>query len=220
MLTCLALKQTSKALKRLHCQSDMEKCFFFPSLLNICRPSILPAGENGFSFGWCLCCKEPEYQFFTSRFLHVLLLRLAYTFPLAGNHTFHHNQTGCIVWENGISWDNEEGIRTVVELVDNQRILVLVSHRAASRPVECNKHHSAVIRLVLDLQQQFCPKCRKTNEYLIARSLLKNWTTDIEFPSDNDLFPIENVAKSMLLHKPYILSCNNDEFTNQKYTGI
>ena len=30
-------------------QCDMEKCFFFPSLLNICRPSILPAGENGFS---------------------------------------------------------------------------------------------------------------------------------------------------------------------------
>ena len=187
--------------------SDMENCFFFPTLLTICRPSILP-GENGYNFGWCLCCKKTEYQFFTSRFLHVLLLRLAYTFPLAsGNHyTFHHNQTGCIIWNNGISWENEEGIRTIVELIDNQRVVVLVSHRAASRPVECNKHHSAVIRLVLDLHDSNV----KTTEYLISHSLLKNWTIDIEFPSNNDLFPIENVAKSMLLHKPYILSCNNE----------
>ena len=48
--------------------------FFFPSLLNMCRPIILPS--DGFSFGWYLSCKPvPEYQFFTSRFLHVLLLR-------------------------------------------------------------------------------------------------------------------------------------------------
>ena len=59
---------------------------FFPSFLDIHRPSILP-NEEGFSFGWCLCCQNPDYQFFTSRFLHVLLLRLAYTFPLAcDNH--------------------------------------------------------------------------------------------------------------------------------------
>ena len=190
------------------CQSDMEKYFFFPSLLNSYHPHILPS-ENGYSFGWCLCCKELEYQFFTSRFLHVLLLRLAYTFPLPGDKSYLQNQTGCTVWKNGISWENEEGIRTVVELIDNQRVLVLVSHRTADRPVECNKHRSAVVRLVLDLQQQFCPNI-ETNEYLIARSLLKNWMTDIEFPCDNDLFPIENVTKSMLLHKPYILSRNND----------
>ena len=191
-------------------QRNTEKYFFFPSLLNMCRPIILPS--DGFSFGWYLSCKPvPEYQFFTSRFLHVLLLRLAYTFPLAcGNHdTFHRDQTGCNVWNNGISWENEEGIRTIVELIDNQRVLVLVSHKAASRPVECSKHHSAVIRLILDLQQQFCSNL-ETSEYLISHSLLRNWTTDIQFPSNKDLFSIENIAKSMLLHKPYILNCNNE----------
>ena len=194
-------------------QRNKEKYFFFPSLLNMCRPIIFPG--DGFSFGWYLSCKE--YQFFTSRFLHVLLLRLAYTFPLAGgNHdTFHHDQTGCNVWNNGISWENEEGIRTIVELIDNQRVLVLVSHKAASRPVECYKHHSAVIRLILDLQQQFCSNL-KTSEYLISHSLLRNWTIDIQFPSIKDLFPIENVAKSMLLHQPYIVSCNNETYEDFK----
>ena len=189
----------------------MEKFLFFPSLLNICRPNILLC-EEVFSFGWYLCCKAPDHHFFTSRFLHVLLLRLAYTFPLANGtqEIFHHNQTGCNVWNNGISWENEEGIRTIVEVIDNQKVLVLASHKSASRPVECNKHHCTVIRLILDLQQQFCPNV-ETAEYLISHSLLRNWTTVVQFqPAECDLFPIENVARSMLLDKPYIHSCNKE----------
>ena len=187
----------------------MKKFLFFPSLLNICRPNILLC-EEVFSFGWYLCCKAPDHHFFTSRFLHVLLLRLAYTFPLANDtqETFHHNQTGCNVWNNGISWENEEGIRTIVEVIDNQKVLVLASHKSASRPVECNKHHCAVVRLILNLQQQFCPNV-ETAEYLISHSLLRNWTTVVEIQPDKcDLFPIENVARSMLLDKPYIHNCN------------
>ena len=63
---------------------DVDKCvLFFPSILKLHRPSFLP--NQGFSFGWCLCCLDQEHQFFTSRFLHVLLLRLAYNFPLAND---------------------------------------------------------------------------------------------------------------------------------------
>ena len=192
--------------------SDVEECLlFFPSMLNIHQPCILP-NEEGYSFGWCLCCIDPEYQFFTSRFLHVLLLRLAYTFPLACETASSEiisslNQRRCTVWTNGIFWDNEEGIRTVVELTDhNQRVVVLISQKRESRPVECSKHHSAVIRLIRDLQQQFCPNV-ETAEYLISHSLLKNWPADGVCPCDNDLFPIENIARSMLLHTPYILNC-------------
>ena len=65
--------------------------------------------------------------FFTSRFLHVLLLRLAYTFSLAcDNHVeeFSHYQKGCIAWTKGISWENEEGIKTVVELISSTTVLI------------------------------------------------------------------------------------------------
>ena len=191
--------------------SNVEECFlFFPSLLDIHRPCILP-NEEGYSFGWCLCCLDPEYQFFTSRFLHVLLLRLAYTFPLAFDTPSEIisslNRRRCTVWTNGIFWDNEEGIRTAVELIDhNQCVVVLMSQKKESRPVECSKHRSAVIRLVRDLQQQLCPNV-ETAEYLISHSLLKNWPADGVRPCDNDLFPIENIARSMLLHTSYILSC-------------
>ena len=188
--------------------AEQEDCFlFFPSLLAIHQPnrpcSLLNEGK--FSFGWCLCCLDQENQFFTSRFLHVLLLRLAYTFPLACESSIVSppNQRQCTVWTNGIFWDNEEGISTVVELIDhNQRLVVMMSHRSGSRPVECSKHRSAVIRLILDLQQEFCSNV-ETAEYLISCSLLP---VDKVCPSDNDLLPIKNVARSMLLHTPYILN--------------
>ena len=76
-----------------------------------------------------------------------------------------------------------------------------MSHKTDSRPVEYTKHRSAVIRLVLDLQQQLCPNV-ETTEYLVSPSLLNNWSAAdwCACPSDKDLFPIENVAKSMLLY--------------------
>ena len=192
---------------------DVDKLFlFFPSLLGTRqqdqpnRPCILPKEEN-FSFGWCLCCVDPEYHFFTSRFLHVLLLRLAYTFPLACESSIPPplNQRRCSVWTNGIFWDNEEGIRTVVELIDHNRVVVLSSHKSGSRLVECSKHRSAVIRLILDLQQEFCSNV-ETDEYLICHNLLRNWPANDICLTDNGFLPIENIAKLMLLRTPYILN--------------
>ena len=181
-----------------------EFLLFFPCFLNTCRPNIVPS-DKGFSFGWCLCCRVPDYQFFTSRFLHVLLLRLASL--TSDEHSVPPQyQRRCTVWTNGISWDNDEGITTAVELVDyNRRVVVFVSSKTDSRQIEYNRHRSAVIRLVLDLQQQLCPSM-ETTQYLISHTLLKNSQTETAYPPDSALFPIKNVAKSMLLHKPYIVS--------------
>ena len=204
---CVNLSGSTTNLVTYSPSGDIEECFlFFPSLIDCCRPSSLP-GVSNFNFGWTICCRNPEHQSFTSRFLHVLLLRLAYTYPLADADN-SEMRSQCIVWTNGITWDNEKGIRTLVELIDyNQRVVVAMSHKTDSRPVECSKHRSAVIRLVLDLKQQICPSV-ETDEYLVSPSLLNNWSEAdwCASPSDNDLFPIENVAMSMFLHDEYILS--------------
>ena len=31
---------------------------------------------------------------------------------------------GCIAWTKGISWENEEGIKTVVELISSTTVLI------------------------------------------------------------------------------------------------
>ena len=46
---------------------------FFPSLVKEHRPGDLPSPK----FGWCLGCSDP-HLFFSNRFLHILLLRLAF----------------------------------------------------------------------------------------------------------------------------------------------
>ena len=190
-----------------------ESLFFFPCLLEIQRSCVLLPDEEGmFSnwFGWCLSCKHQKHCFFTSRFLHVLLLRLIGTFPLADRDataSAHRQQKRCTVWTNGVSWDNEEGIRTVVELIDqNQCVVVVMSHTEESRPLQCSKHRSAVIRLIRDLKKELFPQL-KVNEYLISSDdLLKNWPSEDMCLPDKVLCPMKNVANSMLLHNPWILS--------------
>ena len=184
---------------------DVELGLFFPSLLDVCRPDMLLSGK--FTFGWCLTCQDQQYQFFTSRFLHVLLLRLASTFPLAHARSSDFKKS-CNIWMNGISWDTAEGIRTVVEVIGNQCVLIAMAFSDKSRGLEYSKHRSAVIKLVLDLKQQLCSHI-DTNEYLINQPFLSKWPAGEMSPSVDDLLPMKNVCLSMLLHKPYIVTCAN-----------
>ena len=133
-----------------HAFGDTESYLFFPCLLSTCRPRTISATSEGeVSFGWCLSLKKTEHQFFTSRFLHVLLLRLSYTFPLAYVHSAQPLEYAkrCTVWVNGISWDNDEGIRTIVELIEhNQCVVVAMSHRAETRLVGVVAKSSGTVR--------------------------------------------------------------------------
>ena len=197
-------------------KSSTEVLLFFPSLLKAERPQALTSCEHELSqqvrFGWCLGCKDYEYQFLTSRFLHVLLLRLAYTFPLPSEkytktHNLHKIEPICTVWINGISWNNVDGIRTVVEVIQQNRWVVVTMYynKDITRPVKYSKHRSAVIRLVLELQKELSPDM-DTFECLISPSLLQQ--LPLEHLPESDLFPIKNVANCLLLNNPVILSCD------------
>ena len=173
---------------------------FFPSLVKEHRPCDLPSPR----FGWCLGCNEP-HQFFSNRFLHVLLLRLAFTFPLMSkNRSLSPSLCGperqCEVWQNGICWINDSGVSTIVEIVDlNRWVIVLVSEKTREAAQTC----SSVIRMILDLQHQLCSPLVTTCECLISPSLLDRYPFDV-LP-DTDLFDLPTVARSMLLHRKFLL---------------
>ena len=168
----------------------------FPSLVKEHRPDNLPSPR----FGWCLGCSDP-HQFFSNRFLHVLLLRLAFTFSLASKHlppssSLHGLERQCKVWQNGIIWKSGSGVSTIVEIVDRNRwVIVLVSEKSR----EAAETYSSVIRMILDLQQQLCSVV-STCECLISPSLLDRYPFDA-LP-DTDLFDLLSVARSMLLRQP------------------
>ena len=173
---------------------------FFPSLVKEHRPGDLDSPM----FGWCLGCSDP-HQFFSNRFLHVLLLRLAFTFPLASKErSLSPPQSGlerqCEVWQNGICWTNDSGVSTIVEIVDlNRWVIVLVSEKTREAAQTC----SSAIRMILDLQHQLCSPLVTTCECLISPSLLDRYPFDA-LP-DTELFNLPTVARSMLLHRKFLL---------------
>ena len=180
---------------------------FFPSLVKEHRPGDLSSPR----FGWCLGCSDP-HQFFSNRFIHVLLLRLAFTFPLTSkNRSLPRFLSGlerqCKIWRNGICWTNNSGVSTIVEIVDlNRWVIVLVSEKTREAAQTC----SSVIRMILDLQHQLCSAVT-TCECLISPSLLDHYPFDA-LP-DTDLFDLPTVARSMFLHDKLLL--DKKEGTNK-----
>ena len=198
--------------------SNEDQQLFFPALSNTVRPQsfnieIQKLSTQQLVSGWCLGCKDHKYQYFTARFLYTLIFRLSCTFPsfcenLSTSYSLHRLERKCTVWINGISWNNEDGIRTVVEVIQQNRwvVVTMYHNKDITRPVEYSKHRSAVIKLVLELQKELAPNLA-TFECLISPSLLQQWP--LEHLPVSDLFAIKDVAKSVLLHKPVILSCKD-----------
>ena len=179
-----------------HSTADL---LFFPGLVQSERPDSL-VQQGALEFGWCLKCMDP-HDFLSSRFLHVLLLSVAYKFPLA-SQVASSSVSGlhriCTVWRNGIFWRNLDKITTVIELLDNNRcVLVAMSYDVTSL-VEHAELRSSLIALVCHLQQQYCPRLNLC-EFLISPDLIQRYPLD-NLP-DSDLFDIHHVAQCMLFHK-------------------
>ena len=164
--------------------------------------------SGALEFGWCLGCVDPE-QFFSSRFLHILLLSVAYRFSRSIRYkvtfSLHGLQRRCTLWKNGISWTNSDNITTLIELLDNNRWVLVAMSCSKERPMEHAKLRSSLISLVYHLHQEHCP-CVEVCECVISPSLV------LQYPFDNlpntDLFDIQDVAESIIHRKPSILSQN------------
>ena len=177
-----------------HSTADL---LFFPGLVQSERPDNL-VQQGALEFGWCLKCMDP-HEFLSSRFLHVLLLSVAYKFPLAsqGLHRM------CRVWRNGIFWRNSDDITTVIELFDNNRCVLVAMSCDDTSPVEHAELRSSLIALVRYLQQQYCPRLNVC-EFLISSDIIQRYPLD-NLP-DSDLFDIHHIARFMLLHKKVVPS--------------
>ena len=135
-----------------------EKYYFFPSLVSTgknietCQTII----EKKYKFGWCLYCSGNI--FFTSRFLQVLLLRLA--FPLPSVDVNKENLLAvecrkCNIWKNGIHWQNMDGVETIVEVVEQNTAVLLVMGCLEGNQVKCIQQRSAIIQTILSVKDKY-----------------------------------------------------------------
>ena len=190
-----------------HSTADL---LFFPGLIQSERPDSLVQQLGALEFGWCLVCVDPE-QYFSSRFLHILLLSVAYLFSQSVRRkvtsSLHGLQRRCTVWKNGISWTDSDNITTLIELLDNNRRVLVAMSCSKDRPMEHAKLRSSLISLVHRLHQEHCPSV-EVYECLISPSLVQQYPFN-DLP-DTDLFDIQDVAKSILCRKPFISSQNEN----------
>ena len=189
------LENTNLHTTHSHSTADL---LFFPGLIQSERPGSLVHQLGALKFGWCLKCMDP-HEFLSSRFLHVLLLSVAYKFPLASQGL----NRMCRVWRNGIFWRNYDDITTVIELHDNNRCVLVAMSCDDTSPVEHAELRSSLIGLVRHLQQQYCPHLN-VHEFLISSDLIQRYPLD-NLP-DSDLFDIHHVAQCVLLRKSVVPS--------------
>ena len=141
----------------------VERFFFFPALVSEERPSEASAAIETPSYrcGWILQCSQP-HQFLTPQFLHVLLIRLAFSFAMSPDNT-HEVQTSpvlerrCCVWKNGICWLNRKGVETTVEVTEQNTVVSLTISCLTGREMDCVKHRSQVIKCILETREELSP---------------------------------------------------------------
>ena len=184
----------------------MERFFFFPALVSEEKPSEPSKAIDTPSYrcGWTLQCSQP-HQFFTSQFLHVLLLRLAFSFALAPNDT-HEVQNSpvlerrCFVWRNGIHWLSRDGVETTVEETKQNSTYIVTIQCLSGQEMECTRYRSQVVKCILDAKEELCPTV-EVRESLVCLDDPTTGDTDFQHT-----FSIVEVAEAIAEDKPFIVN--------------
>ena len=145
-------------------QQPSEQLYFFPALVSnkdLPQESCKSINEKTHckSVWSCQCVRSD--QFLPSRFLHVLLLHLAFLFAIAPepaekDETCPVIQRRCNVWKSGIHWLNRDGVEAIVEVVEQNTAVILIMGCLEGREMACVKCRSEVIRTILELKERIC----------------------------------------------------------------
>ena len=185
-----------------------ERYYLFPGLISgKAKKSIWKSKSNfEYTFGWILRCTKLE-QFFSSRFLQVVLLRLAFllTFELKSSSDskdldYLGIHRKCSLWKNGIFWGTHFGMDTLVEIVDNKSVVVMARFKA-SHLLKCTKQRSQVLQIVLECVQEFCPRL-STVEFFIETSSNSTLKYPFDF-SDDSLCTVKDLTEAL------VINCDN-----------
>ena len=204
-----------------------ERYYLFPGLISIkAKESVWDTNTDfDYSFGWMLHCTKPE-QFFSSRFLQVLLLRLAFSlaFDLKDLNddpdtlTIHRK---CSLWKNGIFWGTHFGMDILVEIVDNKTIVVMARFKA-SHLVKCIEQRSQVLHTVLECVQEFCPRL-STVESFIETSSNSTLKYPFDFTTENSLCTIKDLTEALVINcenPSVVLSESGKSVSAQSFVSV
>ena len=187
-----------------------EEYYFFPALVSVEYPLHVweENDKMGCKCGWIYKCIRPD-QFLTTQFLHVLILRLAFTFALKfdpgdchANLLALHRR--CSVWKHGIAWLNTAPIETVVEVGLQHQSVIVMMRCPKGEEAECVQLCSKVIQKVLQAKDEHC-KAVKMSESFIHPGIVKYPFTDNTGDVKLYRYSLEEIARMIIQGKANVL---------------
>jgi len=144
-----------------------DEYYLFLALVTSDRP-LHESHESCYCCGWLV--RTVENQFLTTRFLHVVLLRLAFIFSQPHDDISTKTEAPamrrrCQIWKNGITWHDVNGVSTIFEVRDLRSILLSMNCMDDSR-IHCVRLRSQLIQTILKSKSEFCPRVL-TEEFII-----------------------------------------------------
>ena len=181
-----------------------ERHFLFPSLVREQAPTDIWAKKDKFTdySGWQLKSSNPE-QFFSARFLQLLLLRIAfqYAFPHSANQPSTNHpaiQRTCKVWKNGIYWEDEDLLSALVELHDDGRRVNILIRGQQGRVARIPALRLRIVQDVLRIKNEVC-KNINIEELVLHPQAVMSYPIDV--PQDKAVCG-SKLAMAIARHKP------------------
>ena len=179
--------------------------YFFPGYVKSEKPATLWDTPEDlpytYSCGWMLQCQSK--QCFETRFLHVLLLRLTFTFVVSSSESSMLKRK-CDIWKNGIHWGTRDGVEVLVEIIEEKTIALVIVRCFQGQELEAVKLRTAVLKKVWETKKEFCSRI-DTDEYLIHPSELANISSQT---LNTYRISIIEIAQTIIEGYPFVISNN------------
>ena len=181
-------------------ESSSQSFLFFPALCTVGKSDVsrVTPPSIGYSIGWLAKCADTTCDYFPPRFLHVLLLRLVFRFTLAvpsqhqtdtsASPDHSHLKRRCTMWNCGVRWSMEEGVECMVELVNGNKGVVVITSSEESYKGSCIDIFRRIVSCVMEAKAEFCHPIR-------PQLFLLDHTQSADYLNEDNLFSMNDVDR-------------------------
>lgn len=170
---------------------------FFPALCKMDKGQVSweQTTSNSFGIGWLALCTDP-CDYFPTRFLQVLLLRLVHAFTMAVPDEFLTSRASpehsrrCTMWRKGVHWLTEKGVDCIVEVVNESRGVVVFSMSSREWREDCTDVFTRVVSCVIEAKTEFCHSIKPS--FFLLDSCI-----GADYLSEDHQFAMSDVTKAL-----------------------
>ena len=202
-----------------------DEYYLFPALLtseNILQVFQESCGSS-YCCGWLMYCTDG--QFFTIRFFHVLLLRLAFLFAAPQDDAIPSSRKTkspslsrrCNMWKNGISWSDTNGVKTVFE-VNDLKTTTLRMTCMEGKEIHCVRLRTKLINSIMEAKNEFCPHVNV--EECVIEVDPGNYQTVVDCPSHSIKYLSSMIANRDPKDDPDLILTHSDGSTGKRVSEL